>query len=699
MESRDNSIVEDYAPSSYGDIPDGFADMSSSFSVDSLDWRTTNAAMLARQGKDRVGPRTYEVDIPMRGDNQDEFSFLVIGCTGDNSDGQRKVGAMMANHQDAAAVIHLGDAFYTKGLQHVADTKMVSQRLTGPYDAIRFNGKKPTIFCTAGNHDLDLRNAYAKALGLITGSAANPLDNFIALTYFDPRIETIEAKIKYFSQRKISLADPLVGRIFFPHPFYSVVFGRKHQKLFLNTCTIVVDFIRYTEIMKNLLALKQRIESYLPAKLPLSPDDEVKEDDVCSFYGFHQFFAKLIETVEQFVEMNDLAKIPDFDAILSQYEVLLSELGRNQIGWMMTDPLPEAFQNERQLTLVGHHSPKPSTNRATNNDDKYEYFSVDQYKEVVALLGLNPARSHNMYTIIGALYERIGLLPFQILAAHEHCTSVTNSLASNPDDEYPLRLYTIGSGGDKAHCQHRATHLTYPDCTYFRTNESGFAKVTYCESKPFSFVLQTFSLDGLEHRFTESSTKTMTILNQELVKLRGCVFNAYKKYCEALKRIDEENAHARALAKAQQEQALLTQTPKTQLAAAVPVRKPSSVYSWTGFKSAMYSGAKAVKDTLTYATSSAKRFINKQSRDTTFETQLAIIQHIYAYFSQFHLNNIKFEACFNKLVDLVISLAKTTEAHPSTILFIELLNTELGKSFVGLNIYDSLPHSNRNVYK
>lgn len=696
MESR--NVVEDYPSSNspgFGDIPEDYADMSSSFSAASLDRRTTDAVALALTGKDRVGPRTYELDIPMRGLNHDEFSILVIGCTGDNSSGQKAVGAMMANHQDAVLILHLGDAFYTKGLQHVADTKMVSQRLTGPYDNIRFNGKKPVMLCTAGNHDGDWQNLYAKLVGKVTGSATNPLDNFNALTYFDNDPKVIEAKIKYFSQRKISLSDKNVGFVFFPYPYYSVVLGKRHQKLILNTCTIVVDYIRYTELMNMLLTLRKKIQ----------PDYQ-EDGDIFSFSGFHQFIAGMTKVMDEYIRDNESnekqlseSEKAEFESNKGFYNKIVSELAINQIGWMLSDPLAEAFQHNRQLTLVTHHSREPSSNRATNNDDKYEYFSVDQYKEIVGLLGLDTNRSHNMYRILDALYGKIGLLPFQELAAHEHCTSVTNSLASNPNDDYPLRLYTIGSGGDKAHSQHRATHLTYPNCTYFRTNESGFAKITYCGSRPFSFVLQTFSLDGLEHRFTESSVVpfAMKVLNPELVKLRDCVFNAYKAYCEVLKKADLDKAAARALAKAQAEQSMQAEPVKPQ-ASVVPVRKPSSIYSWNGFKASLFNGVKAGRDLITYAASGAKRFYNKQTRDTTFETQLALIQHIFAYFSQFHLNNQKFEASLNKLVDLVIELAKTTEEHPSTIPFIEMLNQELQKVFYNLNIYDSLPCQNRKTY-
>lgn len=696
MDSRD--VIGDYSSpshSSFGDMPEDFADISTNFSAADLDKNTTNAVALALTGKNRVGPRTYDLEFPMRGQNHDEFSILVIGCTGDNSNGQKAVGAMMAKHQDAAFILHLGDAFYTKGLQHVADTKMVGQRLTGPYDGIKFNGKKPVMLCTAGNHDGNWRNVYAKLLDKITRSADNPLDNFNALTFFDKDPKVVEEKIKYFSQRRISLSDKNVGFIFFPHPFYSVVIGKVHQKIILNTCTIVVDYIRFTELMKTLVELRKKIQ----------PAYE-EENDILSFSGFHKFIHGMTTIMDQYIETcdaneNHLSALDKaaFESNVDLYNKTLSELEINQIGWLLSDPLAEAFQFDRQLTLVSHHSRAPSTNRATYNDDKLEYFSPDQYAEIVALLGLDPKRSHNMYKILDAMYQNIGLLPFQELAAHEHCTSVTNSLASNPNDDYPLRLYTIGSGGDKAHCQYRGTHARFPDCTYFRTNESGFAKITYSGSKPFSYILQTFSLDGLEHRFSEASVVPFAkqVLNQKLKSLRDCVFNAYKTYCQQLKNEDLRRAEARALAKAQRDQATQAAT-KQETAPAAPVRKASSIYSWSGLKSAFYSGAKAGKDLITYAASSANRFINKQNTDHTFDKQLAIVQHIFAYFSQFQLSDLKFEICLNKLIDLVIELTKTTEEPAHKIEFINILQAEVQKTFKDINIFDFLPKQNKKTY-
>lgn len=571
----------------------------------------SDAVKEALAGVDKVGPRTYRlVNIPARKNNPDEFSVIVVGCTGDGMQAQKDVGNMM-KEVDASIILHTGDVFYKHGLQFVNDNATVNERLRDVYPA----DKK--IFGCAGNHDVDEQNIYANIYGSLTGKRCDdPLKNLCALTYYDhkdPSSEKVKAKIDFFSQDTLDISSPLMGTLNFPHPFYSVIIGERHQFIFLNTSYLLTDYINY-ETMKHL--------------------------------------------------------DPKPDAFKT-----------NQITWLL-EVMREATENNMQIALVGHHPLKPTTDRATTNNDVYEYVNDLQYQKAVQLLKLDKSKSYSLYQLHTMLFKKLEIFPFQYFAAHEHCNSIANTFTQDDKNSHPLRQVIAGGGSGKLHS--RATHLTYPEISFFRRT-SGFIEATYSYKKTSTFTLTVHSIDGLKHRFvTNSHLPLKPVMKDDLEKLRKCVLTACEEFSTELKKLELENKGAEIEIN---DTLTVTEEPVT------PSTQSSSVLGLIA--NGLYSARKTVTDAAYYLYESAGRALAKRYRDKEFEEQLAIIQDMYAYFTQFDLGHLKFDECLQHLNTLIIKLGSKITYDPKGNFFLVVLDREIQKHFKGLSIFDLLANQPR----
>lgn len=571
----------------------------------------SDAVKEALAGVDKVGPRTYRlVNIPARKNNPDEFSVIVVGCTGDGMQAQKDVGNMM-KEVDASIILHTGDVFYKHGLQFVNDNTTVNERLRDVYPA----DKK--IFGCAGNHDVDEQNIYANIYGSLTGKRCDdPLKNLCALTYYDhkdPSSEKVKAKIDFFSQDTLDISSPLMGTLNFPHPFYSVIIGERHQFIFLNTSYLLTDYINY-ETMKHL--------------------------------------------------------DPKPDAFKT-----------NQITWLL-EVMREATEKNMQIALIGHHPLKPTTNRATFDNDVTDYLSNDQYALAVQLLKLDKRKLYSIYQMHTILFEKLGIFPFQYFAAHEHCNSITNTFTEDGTNLHPLRQCIAGGGSGKLHP--RDTHLTYPQLSFFR-KKSGFIEAVYDCNKPNTFTLTVHSIDGLKHRFvTNSNLPVKPFMKDDLKKLRKCVLTAFDEFCTELKNIELKNNGNEI------------KTNDDLVTPEAPIIQSTESKGFIGWMAnGIFSVGKTIKDAGYYLCESAIRALAKRYRDKEFEEQLSIIQDMYAYFTQFDLGRLKYEECHHHLNTLILALGNKITYNPKENLFLVILDREIQKHFKGLSIFDLLANQPR----